>query len=244
MNLYVTPLFPWLSRDPDEPSLWHDLKSGDAGWLPRTGLSLAVAGLVFAMIAMMMGMLDDFVGLRDRHVAVGVGIGGAAWCVTLVFIWATFSRWLKAIKTIFCISGIWFIALPATVFVNEVMNSAEYYIGSIVALATGATVFILCTLGYRRGGGRALALRDGVIDVRCPECGYSLVGLTQCICPECGSTLTIDELIRKQNYRAITPRRAALPAAESIESGDCPVPALPQQALGSLRPFEKQTALE
>ena len=156
----------------------------------------------------------------------------------------TFSRWWKMIKTIFSILGIWFIALPATVFVDEVMNSAEYYIGSIVALAAGATVIMLFTLNYRRSGGRALALRDGVIDVRCPECGYSLVGLTQCICPECGSTLTIDELIRKQNYRAITPRRAALPVAESIESGDCPVPALPQQELGYLQPFDEQTALE
>ena len=60
-----------------------------------------------------------------------------------------------------------------------------------------------------------------MIDVRCPECGYSMVGLSQCNCPECGANLTIDELIRRQNYRAISPHRAALPAAEPkrVEEG-------------------------
>ncbi len=237
-------MFPWFSSDPDEPSLWRDLKTGDAGWMSRIGLSVAAAGVVFAMSFFMMGMIDQSVGLRDRHVAVGVGIGGAIWCVALVLIWATFSRWWKGLKTFFCILGIWLVAIPAAVFVEDVMYSEEFFIASILALATGATVFMLFTLGYRRGGGRALALRDGVIDVRCPECGYSMVGLSQCMCPECGSTSTIDELIRKQNYRATMPRREALPAAESIEANVPSQPALTQQELGSDQPIMGQTASE
>ena len=124
------------------------------------------------------------------------------------------------------------------------MRSEEFFIASIIALAAGATVFMFFTLGYRRGGGRALALRNGVIDVRCPECGYSMVGLSQCMCPECGSTLTIDELIRKQNYRATMPRREALPAAESPEADIPPQPSLTQQELGSDQPIMGQTASE
>ena len=234
----------WFVRHPEEPSLWRDLKSGDAGWLPRIGLSLAAAGFVFAITFLIIGLLDHLFRLSDSYMAVCIGIGGAAWCVSLMFIWATFPRWWKALKTFFCILGIWLVAIPAAVFVEDVMSSEEFFISSILALVTGATVFMLFTLGYRRGGGRTLALRDGVIDVRCPECGYSMVGLSQCMCPECGSTLTIDELIRKQNYRTTMPRREALPAAASIEADIPSQPAMTQQELESHQPILGQTASE
>lgn len=221
--------------------MWRDLKSGDAGWLPRVGLSFAAAGAISAVTFFMIGVFDDLISIRDRYITIAIGVGGAVWCVTLMFIWATFHRRWKVLKTIFSIMGIWSIAIPATVFIDEVMGSADFYISSILALATGATVFVLFTLGYRRGGGKALALRDGVIDVHCPVCEYSLVGLSQCVCPECGSEFTIDEIIRKQNYRVITQRRPALPAGEEEEEvqaqtqandDDCPVPALPAQEMG------------
>ncbi len=71
-----------------------------------------------------------------------------------------------------------------------------------------------------------------------------MVGLSQCMCPECGSTSTIDELIRKQNYRATMPRREALLAAGSIEADIPSQPALTQQELGSDQPIMGQTASE
>ena len=33
------------------------------------------------------------------------------------------------------------------------------------------------------------------IDVTCPACGYSLVGLSECRCPECGEQFTIEQLL-------------------------------------------------
>jgi hypothetical protein len=207
----MIPLWP---RDPDDPSLWRDLKTGDAGWVPRVGLSLASAGGVIAAGFVLMGLFDLGVGLRDHHVAIGVALAGVAWCASLVFIWATFSRWWRILKTIFFIFAIWVVAIPAGIFVDEVFRSEEFFIAAIIAMALGATVFLLATLSYRRGGGRAIMLRDGVIDVRCPDCGYSLVGLTECICPECGRSLTIDELIRRQNYRAVN--RALPPASPPV----------------------------
>jgi hypothetical protein len=43
---------------------------------------------------------------------------------------------------------------------------------------------------------------EDIVNVRCPQCGYSLVGLTELRCPECGTRFTIDELIRAQGYNA------------------------------------------
>lgn len=223
-------MFTWLQRDPDEPSLWRDLKTGRAGWVSRGGLSLAAAGGLFAIVFVLMGLMDLSIGLRDHHIAVGIGLGGAAWCVSLVFIWATFSRWWRGLKTLFCILGIWVVAIPTTVFVDEVFNSEEYFIGAIVALAIGSTLFLLATLGYRRGGGKAIVLRDGIIDVCCPECGYSLVGLAECACPECGTAFTIDELIRRQNYRTTFQTLPALPEPCAPDTTDPRIelpPALP-----------------
>jgi uncharacterized C2H2 Zn-finger protein len=43
---------------------------------------------------------------------------------------------------------------------------------------------------------------DGQVNVRCPGCGYSLIGLRELRCPECGMQFTIDELIRAQRYES------------------------------------------
>lgn len=218
----------WLRRDPEDPSLWTDLQNGQAGWLPRVGLSLASAGGLFSLTFILMGLIDLSLGLDEHHIAIGVALAGVAWCATLVLIWASFHKWRKLLKTMFCILGVWVVAIPSAVFVAETVRSEEFFIASIIALAIGLTLFLLLTLGYRRGGGKSLALRDGVIDVRCPECGYSLVGLSECVCPECGNAMTIDELIRKQNYRANLPQ---LPSSEPIEVDEAsvePPPALPE----------------
>lgn len=36
--------------------------------------------------------------------------------------------------------------------------------------------------------------------VHCPQCGCSLIGLTELRCPECGARFTIDKLIGAQGY--------------------------------------------
>ncbi|MCZ6836758.1 MAG: hypothetical protein O7G85_13365 [Planctomycetota bacterium] len=226
-------MFRWLRHDPEDPSLWADLQIGQAGWVPRVGLSLAAAGGLFSIMFIMLGLIDLSLRLDDHHIAIGIGLAGVTWCVALVFIWASFRKWRKPLKTFFCILGVWMIAIPMAFFVEETVQSEEFFIASILALGLGLTLFLLMTLGYRRGGGKALALRDGIIDVTCPECGYSLVGLSECICPECGLAMTIDELIRRQNYRTTVPLLTGTTESkppihpESVVSTIEPPPALP-----------------
>ncbi len=144
-----------------------------------------------------------------------------------MFIWASYRKWRKSLKTFFYILGVWMVAIPLAVFVGETVQSEEFFIAGIVALAIGLSLFLLMTLAYRRGGGKALALRDGVIDVRCPDCGYSLVGLSECQCPECGLAMTIDEVIRRQNYRMNMPLLTSTEEPEPVATSVEPPPALP-----------------
>ena len=58
-------------------------------------------------------------------------------------------------------------------------------------------------------GGRPVVGRDNLVRVKCPECGYSLIGLRDLRCPECGATFTIDELIRAQHYGGVPEVRQA-----------------------------------
>jgi len=205
----------WPKADPDAPSLWRDLRSGDAGWLPRIGLSFASAGGILAIVFCGLGLADLVVRMSDGMIAIGVGLGAAAWCIALGLLWSTYGRAWKALKTIFGVVGVWAVSVPVAIMVDELPANGDFFIGAIVALALGTTVLLIATLPYRRGGGKALVGRDGVVDVLCPECGYSLVGISQCLCPECGTIFTIDELIRRQHYRTERPQ---LPPASTRPS--------------------------
>lgn len=49
------------------------------------------------------------------------------------------------------------------------------------------------------------------LNVHCPSCGYSLIGLRELRCPECGTQFTLDELIRAQEYDLDPRQREVLP---------------------------------
>jgi hypothetical protein len=40
----------------------------------------------------------------------------------------------------------------------------------------------------------------GHVDVRCPVCGYSLIGLRELRCPECGEQFVLDDLLARQGF--------------------------------------------
>ena len=63
---------------------------------------------------------------------------------------------------------------------------------------------------YRYSRGRPVETPDGLVNVHCPECGYSMVGLNECRCPECGEHYTVDQLIRRQNYEDRSASKPAL----------------------------------
>ena len=169
----------------------------------------------------------EMAGSRVSDGAIGVAIGGAAagWCLGLVFVWATYRRFRRVLRTIFALLGLWAICVPTAFFVGEhIRRGEEFVIVAIMLAGVSGTFILITTISYRRVG-RTVFNRAGEIDVRCPDCGYSLVGLSGCQCPECGTVFTLDALIEAQDYvKTYTPPSAALPPADVPEDeGETPV---------------------
>lgn len=95
-------------------------------------------------------------------------------------------------------------AVLISVVLAEVPGDSEFLCAAVICAAGGLIPFIWIRL-YRQAGGRAVHDAAGVIDLRCPECGYSMMGLKQARCPECGREYTLDELISRQNFEALRP---------------------------------------
>jgi len=75
----------------------------------------------------------------------------------------------------------------------------------LAVLLTGAALVLAIWLPLAiRDQTTAIVGPDNIVNVRCPQCGYSLVGLTELRCPECGTRFTIDGLIREQGYGTST----------------------------------------
>jgi predicted RNA-binding Zn-ribbon protein involved in translation (DUF1610 family) len=92
----------------------------------------------------------------------------------------------------------------------------EFIIGAIVLLAISGTFMLITTINYRRVG-QTIVDRTGAVNVKCPECGYSMVGLEECKCPECGRVYTVDELISLQDYVDGTGRVRVIEEADARE---------------------------
>lgn len=211
-------LLPFFDDDPGAPSLWEDLRSGQAGFWPRLGLSLGAALALLALAIFGLGLLD----LSDRrvdeeHVAAALGLAGAAWCVALFFIWGSYRRFRRAIRTAFGVLTVWAVALPMiALIIALVPRDGEFFIISIVLLAGGITLAIISTAMYR-GTGRPLRNTRGDVNVRCAQCGYSMVGLTEPACPECGRRYTIDELFEAQGYATNATQESIEPETDNAE---------------------------
>lgn len=220
---------PWPGRReprPGDPSVWLDLKTGRAGLPLRLGLSLAAAAVFFALLMFVLGMIQIVGGVRDEHVATGLAVAGAGWCGTLAWLWSSYRRWRRVLRTVFVVLGIWFITIPVCVLIAETVRGGTFLIAGCVFLSIAASIAVIAVNAYHATAGRSLEDHQGTIIVTCPECGYSMVGLESCQCPECGSAYTIDKLIRDQNYAALG-RVAAAEVEHDVEAPRVP-PALPE----------------
>lgn len=75
----------------------------------------------------------------------------------------------------------------------------EYLIAALILIGAAAVLCVWLPLAYR-GAAEPVQAKTGEINVRCPKCGYSLVGLAELRCPECGERFTVDGIIRAQGY--------------------------------------------
>lgn len=190
----------------DRASLWRDLVSGEAGALPRIALSLC-SGLLLAAAAMV-GLWIVAVGYQrrvtDSNIALTMAAVGLGWCLAQLWIWAGYARYRLLLNGVFSVAGIWAVVIPVAVWIDEVVRREEELLIAGAILGGGAaTVLRVCMLWHRGRRGKRVEDRAGKINVNCPACGYSMVGLSESRCPECGERHTLDELIRLQGYDAL-----------------------------------------
>ena len=73
-------------------SLWSDLHSGEAGLLPRVGLSVCMLAVSVAVVLLICALIEEAGNLRDHHVALALTFGGAGWFASLIFLWRSYRR--------------------------------------------------------------------------------------------------------------------------------------------------------
>lgn len=193
-------MFPFTSSDERGPSLWRDLREGRAGVIPRLGLSLCLGVAIFAAGVLLAAVLDEFADLDEAHIAVIVAVGGVLWCAGLLWLWAGMRRVGHIVRSVVIVIGVWVVVAALSALAAEATRNEEAFITAFVFLGIAATLTIGTFTVYGMMRGKPVQLPTGTVNVSCPGCGYSLVGLHEPVCPECGSRFTIDELIRLQNY--------------------------------------------
>ena len=187
------------------PSLMGDLRSGDAGGLPRIAMSVAAAAAIVALVMLGLGIVDhgDNVHIRDDHVAIALLMSVAPWLLSLRFVWGGYRGRRNLLLAIFGVVAIWAVTIPVCVLIDMKLRGADFLIAATIFSAICGTLTLITTSWYRHKRGRPLETQEGHVNVNCPTCGYSLVGLYEPRCPECGARFTIDELIRRQDFAAV-----------------------------------------
>ncbi len=140
--------------------------------------------------------------VRDEHVAVALGLASVLWFVALIKIWATYTRFRNVLKTIFGILAIWAVAIPLGILADVLMRGGEeFVIAACILTAIGGSILLITSTAHRVRRGKPILTPEGLPNINCPSCDYSMVGLHESRCPECGTRYTLDELLLKQGYR-------------------------------------------
>ena len=192
------------SRDDGRTSILQDLRSGAAPWPLRMALTIVAAGIMIAAVLFVLGLVEMSARrISDEHVAVCLILAGAAWGGATTWIWSGQRRARRVILSAIGVLGVWMVTIPLCVLIDEVFAREEMLIGGCIVAAVAASILIIAISTYRGIEGRAVQDDAGRVNVNCPRCGYSMVGLETCLCPECGGKYTLDQLIRAQEYGAV-----------------------------------------
>jgi hypothetical protein len=193
-----------MPADDSYVEVWRDLRSDAPNLLLRTGASIAL-GTGLGGLAVLGGYAVEALGGSpfsfDETLGMALTLGTLVWLVGLRMIWSParslrrFVRPFTATLIVVTLTGL------ASYFADCYVHYDEEVVMGGIALS-GSGLVILLWLGplHRLIHGRPVIGRDKHVDVRCPSCGYCLVGLRDLRCPECGTQFTIDELIHAQRY--------------------------------------------
>ena len=222
--------------------LWRELSDGTAGAVTRIIVSLSMASLLAAaacIFAFVWGLSlantsspPPWIGSRrwirvtDDMMAICLILAGVAYLPVLFWIWSRHRRsrgiWLGAAMTF----GIWIVAIGLMAFAAETISGDEgVLMVGVFFVALCITLIVWLQLYRRYVSGRALYGPDHQIDLRCPKCGYRMVGLREARCPECGTEYTLDDLVGKQDFEVLRLRRIIMPKGpESVSQAQSTEP--------------------
>jgi hypothetical protein len=168
-----------------------------------------------------------YVRPTDGLVAVLVVMAGVAWLATVLWLFLQAARRRGSFSPLLKTLGVIGLTVLLSVLAGDSLRGdSELVIAGIICLAV-ALITLIWLQAVRRGNrGRPLRNRqDQLPDLRCPECGYRMVGLTESRCPECGTAYTLDELVARQGF-----------AKPSVNSGSTVPPPPPPPTTSSFQP--------
>lgn len=193
------------------PTLWQAVRSSEPHVLVRLAVSVVSALLLFGA-AIVVGWLESLVRDKVAPVLPLLILSAIAWNAALLLIWRPFRPGAGVTRAVITTIAV-FLFVPligrATLSISRSAPGAIELGILLVGIACILLSWISAFHGARRQ--QPVISGDDQVNVHCPGCGYSLVGLRDLRCPECGKTFTIDELIRAQKYE---PRRGPALTAE------------------------------
>jgi len=159
--------------------------------------------------------IRNYVYVRDEYLAVSFSLAGLIWSGFLYWTWRYVSQKASFVPTVIGSIVIGIGAIMLTVLIDRFVRREEEYLIAALWLVAGAAVVWLW-MGYveRWRAGRPVVTEEGTVNVVCPDCGYSMVGLRELRCPECGAAFALDEIIRLQNYDGVKVEQKQIGAAD------------------------------
>ncbi len=221
----MRPRGPAMHLDNERFSLWSDLRRGDAPLAARLATSL-ISGLVLAALALVGAWVyaalpgnanarGGWFRVRDEYLGVSFSLAGLLWLAVLTWVWGGLRRERYAVRALIGTLGLGAFAIMLSVWLDTIrVPESEYLIAALLLSAAAGSAWFWLSAAVRSSRGRSIVTSDNLVNVNCPACGYSLVGLRELRCPECGADYTTDELIRAQNYSAL--KRSPLPSLRAV----------------------------
>jgi hypothetical protein len=200
------------------PSLWRELADGSASLGVRIGVSVALAPLIAGAALwgsfFIAGIGPQFLartwgggfGPTDELVVFMLVLGVIGYLAGLYWLWTRKRHkrhefWKAGLLTV-AVVALLILLIWVIDETRALRGSWEVLVSGLVCIA-GAAVILIWLQAWRRVGRQKPLLNpiDGAVDLRCPTCGYRMVGLRESRCPECGTSYTLDELVAQQEFR-------------------------------------------
>ena len=200
-------------------SLWRTLREAEPRVFLRISVSISLASLLVGLALLGGGVAGVWFGSAVRPSTAASALLLAACCIWVVGLWRIWGA-IRSVRPI--VHSAVATVVIALLVIAGLIACDEYVHRGEAELMTGwffsgfALIMFTWISAIHRLNRRFPVLdRDNQVRVHCPNCSYSLIGLTELRCPECGTTFTIDELIRAQRYAG-----AGQPARRLIDDSD------------------------